>query len=166
MVRQYKVGQYKVRQSCFQWKRLFLTLCRQRCVLLQLQFLCCIGNTKLRKTGVILNDCCCCCVNFRFKCDSLHFSQLSFIKWDVSAALLVKVFLSVTVLQVAVDKGIVMPDCWDKAETLVEQRDTVDRLEQSKLYQRYEKCELVSEDWYEIVWWDKWCRLKWISCSK
>ena len=63
----------------------------------------------------------------------------------------VKVFLSVTVLQVPVDKGTVMLDCWDKAETLVEQRDTVDRLEQSKLYQRYEKCDLVSEDCYEIV---------------
>ena len=42
--------------------------------------------------------------------------------------------LSVTVLQIAVDKGTVMSDCLDKAETLVEQRDTADKLEQSKVY--------------------------------
>ena len=68
-----------------------------------------------------------------------------------TATLPVKVFLSVTVLQVPVDKGTVMLDCWDKAETLAKQRDTVDKLEQSKLYQRYEKCDLVSEDCCEVV---------------
>ena len=46
-------------------------------------------------------------------------------------------FLSVTVVQGTDNTCVVMSDWFDKSETLVEQHDTVDKLEQSKVYLRY-----------------------------
>ena len=58
---------------------------------------------------------------------------------------------SVVVLLVAGSTGIVMLECFNKSETIVEQHNTVDKLEQSKVVLRYEYCDIVAEDCCKVV---------------
>ena len=47
--------------------------------------------------------------------------------------------------------GIVMLECFNKSEIIVEQHNAVDKLEQSKKVLRYEYCDIVAENRCEVV---------------